>query len=262
MLTDLKGKVVLITGASTGIGAAAARAFASQHCKVAVHYNASRKEAEAVLAEITAAGGQAVLVGGDVTVEADVKRIVQETAAAYGRIDVLVNNAFSMGPMTPMLETGVEPWREAFEVNVFGTMDLTLGVVPVMQSQGRGSIVMISSQAIRRTASRRGAYAASKAALLAATNVLANEVGPTGIRINSVVPGQIWADQLRTFYEGIAARRGVDVQTVVDGVARDMALRRIPLADEIADAVVFLASDRASAITGQALDVNGGNWFH
>ena len=173
-----------------------------------------------------------------------------------------MNNGFSMGPMTPMLETGVEPWREAFEVNVFGTIDLTLAAVRVMQSQGGGAIVMINSQAIRRTAPRRGAYAASKSALLAATNVLANEVGPLGIRINTVVPGQIWADQLRSFYEEVAQRRGVDVEKVVEGVSRDMALRRIPTADEIADAVVYLASDRASAITGQSLDVNGGNWFH
>ena len=205
---------------------------------------------------------EALTVATDLTAPADRTRLIERTVDVYGRIDVLVNNAFSMGPMTPMLETGVEPWREAFEVNVFGTMDLTLGAVRVMQGQGRGSIVMISSQAIRRTAPRRGAYAASKSALLAATNVLANEVGPMGIRVNSVVPGQIWADQLRAFYEEVATRRGVELQNVVDGVARDMALRRIPLADEIADAVVYLASDRASAITGQALDVNGGNWFH
>ena len=208
-------------------------------------------------------GRQAYEVVGDVTKESDRSRLVVGAVERFGRIDVLANNAFSMGPMAPMLEAGADEWREAFEVNVFGTMALTLSVVEQMQRQGGGgAIVMISSQAIRRTAPRRGAYAASKAALMAASGVLANEVGPLGIRINSVVPGQIWADQLQKFYEEVAARRGTDLESVVDGVAREMALRRIPLADEIADAVVYLASARSSAITGQSLDVNGGNWFH
>jgi NAD(P)-dependent dehydrogenase (short-subunit alcohol dehydrogenase family) len=254
-------RVAIVSGIGPGLGRSIALGLARDGATVVL---AARNgdRLDDVAGEVRAMGGEALAVVTDLTAADDRARLIERTVDTYGRIDVLVNNAFSMGPMTPMLETGVEPWREAFEVNVFGTMDLTLAAVRVMQAQGGGSIVMISSQAIRRTAPRRGAYAASKSALLAATNVLANEVGPMGIRVNSVVPGQIWADQLRTFYEGIAARRGVEVQTVVDGVARDMALRRIPLADEIADAVVYLASDRASAITGQALDVNGGNWFH
>ena len=254
-------RIAIVSGIGPGLGRSIALGLARDGATVVLAAR-NGERLEQVAEEVRALGGDALTVVTDLIVAEDRARLIERTVEEYGRIDVLVNNAFSMGPMTHMLETGVEPWREAFEVNVFATMDLTLGVVRVMQGQGGGSIVMISSQAIRRTASRRGAYAASKSALLAATNVLANEVGPTGIRVNSVVPGQIWADQLRTFYEGIAERRGVEVQTVVDGVARDMALRRIPLADEIADAVVFLASARASAITGQALDVNGGNWFH
>lgn len=254
-------RIAIVSGIGPGLGRSIALGLARDGATVVL---AARNQArlEAVAAEVEAIGGDALCVPTDLMVAGDRSHLIERTVAEYGRIDVLVNNAFSMGPMTPMLETGVEPWREAFEVNVFGTVDLTLGVVRVMQSHGGGSIVMINSQAIRRTAPRRGAYASSKSALLAATNVLANEVGPSGIRINTVVPGQIWADQLKTFYEDVAQRRGVDVQTVVDGVSRDMALRRIPTADEIAEAVVYLASDRASAITGQALDVNGGNWFH
>jgi NAD(P)-dependent dehydrogenase (short-subunit alcohol dehydrogenase family) len=254
-------RIAIVSGIGPGLGRSIALGLVRDGATVVL---AARTEArlDEVAGEVRAMGGEALCVVTDLTSGDDRVRLIERAVDTYGRIDVLVNNAFSMGPMTPMLETGVESWREAFEVNVFATMDLTLGVVRVMEGQGTGSIVMISSQAIRRTAPRRGAYAASKSALLAAANVLANEVGPMGIRVNSVVPGQIWADQLRTFYEEVAARRGVDVQTVVDGVARDMALRRIPLADEIADAVIYLASDRASAITGQALDVNGGNWFH
>lgn len=254
-------RIAIVSGIGPGLGRSIALGLARDGATVVLAARNGDRLDE-VAAEVHAMGGEALPVATDLTAAADRTRLIERTVDAYGRIDVLVNNAFAMGPMTPMLETGVEAWREAFEVNVFATMDLTLGVVRVMQGQGGGAIVMISSQAIRRTAQRRGAYAASKSALLAATNVLANEVGPMGIRLNSVVPGQIWADQLRTFYEEVASRRGVDVQSVVDGVARDMALRRIPLAAEIADAVVYLASERASAITGQALDVNGGNWFH
>ena len=254
-------RVAIVSGIGPGLGRSSALGLAHDGATIVLAARNAERLAS-VADEVRAIGGDALAVATDLSNAGDRARLIERAVESYGRIDVLVNNAFAMGPMNPMLETGVEPWREAFEVNVFGTMDLTLGAVRVMQGHGGGSIVMISSQAIRRTAPRRGAYAASKSALLAATNVLANEVGPMGIRINSVVPGQIWADQLRTFYEEVAARRGVEVQSVVDGVARDMALRRIPLADEIADAVVYLASDRASAITGQALDVNGGNWFH
>ena len=254
-------RIAIVSGIGPGLGRSIALGLARDGATVVL---AARNHArlDEVAAEVREIGGEALSVVTDLTVGGDRARLVERTVEEYGRIDVLVNNGFSMGPMTPMLETGVEPWREAFEVNVFGTIDLTLAAVRVMQSQGGGAIVMINSQAIRRTAPRRGAYAASKSALLAATNVLANEVGPLGIRINTVVPGQIWADQLRSFYEEVAQRRGVDVEKVVEGVSRDMALRRIPTADEIADAVVYLASDRASAITGQSLDVNGGNWFH
>jgi NAD(P)-dependent dehydrogenase (short-subunit alcohol dehydrogenase family) len=254
-------RVAIVSGIGPGLGRSIALGLARDGATVVLAAR-NRQRLDGVADEIRALGAESLTVATDLLVADDRARLVERTVGSFGRIDVLVNNAFAMGPMTPMLETGVEPWREAFEVNVFATMDLTLAVVPVMKEQGGGSIVMISSQAMRRTAPRRGAYAASKSALLAATNVLANEVGQFGIRINSVVPGQIWADQLRSFYEEVAQRRGVDVQSVVDGVSRDMALRRIPTADEIAEAVVYLASERASAITGQSLDVNGGNWFH
>jgi NAD(P)-dependent dehydrogenase (short-subunit alcohol dehydrogenase family) len=254
-------RIAIVSGIGPGLGRSIALGLARDGATVVLAAR-NQNRLDEVAAEVREMGGEASTVATDLMVADDRARLIQRTVDEHGRIDVLVNNAFSMGPMMPMLETGVEPWREAFEVNVFGTIDLTLAAVRVMQSQGGGAIVMINSQAIRRTAPRRGAYAASKSALLAATNVLANEVGPLRIRINTVVPGQIWADQLRTFYEEVAQRRGVDVEKVVEGVSRDMALRRIPTADEIAEAVIYLASDRASAITGQSLDVNGGNWFH
>jgi NAD(P)-dependent dehydrogenase (short-subunit alcohol dehydrogenase family) len=153
-------------------------------------------------------------------------------------------------------------WREVLEVNVVGTVALSTAFADAMRASGGGSIVMINSQAARRGAARRGPYAASKAALLAAAQVLATELGPDGIRVNSVVPGQIWGDALAAHYDALAQRRGVAVEDVIAQVTRDIPLRRIVGAEEIASAVVFLLSDRSAAITGQALDVNGGNWFH
>ena len=192
-------RIAIVSGIGPGLGRSIALGLARDGATTVLAAR-NGERLEQVAAEVRALGGEALVVVTDLAAPDDRACLIDTTVAAYGRIDVLVNNAFAMGPTTAMLETGVEPWREAFEVNVFGTMDLTLGAVRVMQGQGGGSIVMISSQAIRRTAPRRGAYAASKAALLAATNVLANEVGRLGIRINSVVPGQIWGDQLRAFY--------------------------------------------------------------
>jgi NAD(P)-dependent dehydrogenase (short-subunit alcohol dehydrogenase family) len=120
---------------------------------------------------------------------------------------------------------------------------------------------MVGSQAARRPAARRGPYAASKAALLVAAQVLAVELGPAGVRVNTVVPGPIWGEALEQHYAGVAQRRGVPPADVLDEVVADVALRRIAAPEEVAAAVLFLASDRASAITGQTIDVNCGNWF-
>jgi NAD(P)-dependent dehydrogenase (short-subunit alcohol dehydrogenase family) len=254
-------RIAIVSGVGEGLGRSIALGLARDGATVVLAAR-RREQLESVAREVRDAGADALVVPTDLAEPAQRQQLIDRTVEAFGRVDVLVNNAFAMGPMEPMLATGVEPWRVAFEINVFATMDLTLAAARVMEQQRSGAIVMINSQSIRRTAPRRGAYAASKSALLAATNVLANEVGPHGIRINTVVPGQIWGAPLQKFYEDVAERRGVALQSVVDGIARDMALRRIPTADEIAQAVVFLASDRASAMTGQALDVNGGNWFH
>jgi NAD(P)-dependent dehydrogenase (short-subunit alcohol dehydrogenase family) len=188
--------------------------------------------------------------------------LVARTLAEHGRLDALVNNAFLMGPMARADEIGPDTWREVLEVNVVGTVALSTAAAEAMRASGGGSIVMINSQAARRSAPRRGPYAASKAALLVAAQVLAAELGPEGIRVNSVVPGQIWGDALASHYDALAERRGVPVTDVIAQVTRDIPLRRITTPEEIAAAIVFLLGDRSSAITGQALDVNGGNWFH
>jgi NAD(P)-dependent dehydrogenase (short-subunit alcohol dehydrogenase family) len=254
-------RVAIVSGVGPGLGRAIALALADAGARVVL---AARSDAsiDPVLGELAARGADAIAVKADITVPEDRARIVAGAIDEWGALDVLVNNAFSMGPMAPAVDVTDDEWREVLEVNVIGTVGLSVEAARWMGEHGGGSIVMVNSQAARRGAARRGPYAASKAALLSAAQVLATELGPSGIRVNSVVPGQIWGDALEAHYEGIAARRGVPVDDVITGVVRDIPLRRIPGADEIAAAVVFLAGDAASAITGQALDVNAGNWFH
>jgi 3-oxoacyl-[acyl-carrier protein] reductase len=149
MASDLKGKAVLITGASTGIGAAAARAFARHGSRVAVHYNASRDAAEKVAADVRSLGGEAVLVGGDVTRSANVKRIVAETLAVLGRIDVLINNAGGLVARTRIEEYSEEFLNEVITLNVVQVALFMREVIPVMRRQKKGSVINVSSIAAR-----------------------------------------------------------------------------------------------------------------
>ena len=254
-------RVAIVSGVGPGLGRAIALGLADAGAGVVL---AARSDAsiDLVMEELAARGADAIAVKADITVPADRARIVARATEEWGALDVLVNNAFSMGPMAPAADITDDEWRAVLEVNVIGTVGLSVEAARWMAEHGGGAIVMVNSQAARRGAARRGPYAASKAALLAAAKVLATELGPQGIRVNSVVPGQIWGDALQGHYAGIAERRGVPVDEVMQSVVRDIPLRRIPSAEEIAAAVVFLASDAASAITGQALDVNAGNWFH
>jgi NAD(P)-dependent dehydrogenase (short-subunit alcohol dehydrogenase family) len=261
----LADRVAVVSGVGPGLGRALAVAFADAGATLVL---AARDEARVrtVAADVAARhvgrGTGVTAVAADITSADDRARLVAHARDEWGGIDVLVNNAFAMGPMSPAFELSDDDWRGPLEVNLVGTVALSVEVARGMIERGGGAIVMINSQAARRGAPRRGPYAASKAALLAAAQVLASEWGPHGVRVNSVVPGQIWGDALEGYYEQIAARRGTSSDEVVAGVVQDIPLRRIPSADEIAAAAVFLASDAASAITGQALDVNAGNWFH
>lgn len=254
------GRVVVVSGVGPNLGATLGRDFAAAGAHVVLGARDAAR-LDALAAELRAAGRECTTVVADITVEADRARLV-DAAVAAGGPHVLVNNAFSMGPMEKADALRPDDWRATFEVNVVGTVALSVAAAAPMARQGGGAIVMVGSQAARRGAARRGPYAASKAALLAAAQVLATELGPDGVRVNTVVPGQIWGDDLEHYYASIAERRGVTFDDVVDEVTRSIPLRRISRAAEVSAAVLFLASDAASAITGQALDVNGGNWFH
>jgi len=257
----LENKVAIVSGIGPGMGRDISLAFAREGAKLALAARSPRK-LEKVLAEVRALGAQAIALPTDITRPEDCRRLVEATVREFGRVDVLVNNAFHQGTYVPVESADLEKWREPFEVNVLGTLRLTQEVIPLMKAQGGGSIVMINSMVIRDVLPTMADYAASKAALMAATQGLARELGVHKIRVNSVVPGYIWGPSLEWYFGEQAKQRGIEPKQVYDEVAAQTALRHLPTSEEIADAVVFFASDLSRVITGQSLDVNGGHIFH
>jgi NAD(P)-dependent dehydrogenase (short-subunit alcohol dehydrogenase family) len=257
----LEGRAAIVSGIGPGAGRSIALAFAREGADVVL---AARTVGalESVAAEVRALGRRALAVPTDVASAEDCRRLAETAHAELGRIDVLVNNAFRSAPYDPVETASMEDWRRIFDVNFFGSVQLTQAVVPRMKAQRRGSVVMVNSMSVRIIEPNFGGYAASKGALMTVVQTLAKELGAHGIRVNSVVPGYIWGPALSRYFEHLAAERGITPDAVYAEVAVRTALNHIPDSDEIADAVVFLASDLSRAVTGQALDVNGGHYFH
>lgn len=257
----LAGRVAVVSGIGPGMGREVSLALAREGADLVLAARTARTLA-AVAADVRAAGRRALEVPTDIARAEDCQRLAERARAELGRIDVLVNNAFDMGAMKPLADADAEDLLRPIRVNLVGSLQLTRAVLPAMRAQGRGSIVMINSMVIRDVLPKMGPYAASKAALLAATQGLARELGPEGIRVNSVLPGYIWGPNLQAYFAHQAKQRGVDPQAIYDETAAHTALRHLPTPEEIADAVVFFASDLSRVITGQSLDVNGGHVFH
>jgi NAD(P)-dependent dehydrogenase (short-subunit alcohol dehydrogenase family) len=254
----LEGRVAIVSGIGPGMGRDVSLALAREGADLALAARTAGKLAE-VAAEVRAVGRRALEVPTDITSRLDCQRLVERVKAECGRVDVLVNNAFDLGPLKPLAEADAEDLLRPLRVNLVGSLQLTREVVALMKAQGRGSVVMINSMIVRDVLPNMGPYGASKAALLAASQGLARELGPFGIRVNSVVPGYIWGPSLQSYFAHQARERGVDPQVVYDEVAAQTALRHLPTSEEIAGAVVFFASDLSCAVTGQSLDVNGGH---
>ena len=242
------GKVALVTGGSSGIGAATCRLLARDGAAVAVGYNRGRKAAESLVDEITSAGGRAAAFGADVTDRRAVQRMVAEARAALGPITLLVNGAGNILGRRVLAEEDGDLWSRTLDLNLNSVLWVSQAVLPDMVAAKSGRIVTISSRAGRDGGSPGvGAYAVSKAGVMVLTKVLAKENGASGITANCVVPG--WVDT--AFH--VKAGSG-DLQRFADGIP----LKRIGTAEETADAIVFLLSDASSYITGAMLDVNGG----
>jgi NAD(P)-dependent dehydrogenase (short-subunit alcohol dehydrogenase family) len=256
----LEGKVTLVSGAGPGLGRDVALAFAREGATVVV---TARDEARvgALADEVAATGATALALRLDITDATACRTAVERIVDAHGRLDVLVNNAFDDGDRTPFLDADLDRWRQTTEVNLFGTLQLTQACAPQMVAQGDGRIVMVNSMSAVRMRPGWGAYTASKAGLAAATKILAAELGEHGIRVNGVHPGYIWGDSVERYFEYLAGKRGITPDEQYREVAGDTALGYLPHSSEIAESVVFFASDMSKPITGQALGVNAGQWF-
>jgi len=257
----LAGKVCVVSGAGPGTGRAAALAFAREGAQLVL---AGRTEAQLarLAGEVESAGARVTTVTADITRGEDRERIIAAAVKSFGGVDVLVNNAFATGRPGAIESSDIgKSWHAPFAVNVFATLQLSQAVVPLMKARGGGAIVMIGTLAARKPHPGLAAYGASKAALLAAAQALAAEVGRYKIRVNSVVPGHIDGPNLRVFFRMEAERLGISEQQVYERIAAEGVLGHIATSEEVADAVVFFASALSAAITGQSLHVNGGQYF-
>ena len=240
--------VVLITGALTGIGHATARAFAHEGARIVV--SGRREEAGQALAkELRALGAEAEYVQADVRHEDDVRSLVDQTVARFGRLDVAVNNAGTEGKSGPVTEQSADSYSATFETNVLGTLLSMKHELRVMLAQGHGSIVNLSSTLGRIGAPGASVYSASKHAVEGLTKSAALEAAASGVRVNAVAPGPVDTEMLSRF-TGTADRKA--------GLVAGVPLKRMGRPEEIAQTIVFLASDKAPFITGEVIGVDGG----
>lgn len=255
----LAGKVVVVSGVGPGLGRAIAVRSALAGADVVLAARTQARLTE-VAKEVTDLGRRAVTVPADVRDDESAQALLRAGLDAFGRVDALVNNAFRMPPMADLADVDVTAVSKSIDTTVLGALRMTRTFAPAL-AEAKGAVVMINSAVIRHSRQPYGPYKLSKAALLALAQSLATELGPRGIRVNSVAPGWIWGESLQWWFGALAQERGVDPQVVYDETAATTDLRHLPTPEEIADAVTFLASDLATAVTGQCLDVNSGE-FH
>lgn len=249
METGLGGRVALVTGAGRGIGAAIARAFAREGCEVCLAEIDTEGPVRAVADAITARGSRALVVSCDVRRRADAEEAVRAAVEELGGLDVLVCNA-GVTRDSVSWKMREDAWGEVLAVNLTGAFEVARAAIPVMRAAGWGRIVAVSSINGLRGKFGQANYSASKAGLIGMTKSLAREVGAFGITANVVAPGMVMTDMARSLPEDVLAEaRG------------DAVLRRLAEPDEVADAVVFLCSDRARSVTGEVLRVDCGQYI-
>jgi NAD(P)-dependent dehydrogenase (short-subunit alcohol dehydrogenase family) len=256
----LKDKVAVVSGVGPGLGREVALALAAEGAVVAL---AARREEflNEVRDEINANGSEALVVPTNIADQDQCRRLINEVTKTYGRIDCLVNSAFRPDVFQPFEDVDLTLWRKIFDVNLFGSLQLTQAAIPIMKQGGGGSIIFVNSMIVRRVMARQGGYAASKAALLTAAQVLARELGQYKIRVNSVLPGWLWGPTVKAWFEMTADGGGPSVQEQYDKLAADIALGEVPTVEDVAKVIVFFASDLSKVVTGQSLDANGGEVF-
>jgi NAD(P)-dependent dehydrogenase (short-subunit alcohol dehydrogenase family) len=260
----LAGRVALVSGAGPGLGRATALALARHGADIAL---AARRSdvLESVAAEVEAIGRRVVWRATDITDADDCASIVDLAVSQLGRLDVLVNNAFRSGSGSEFTETFMSEsddiWHQSIDTNLWGTLTMTRAAVEPMRRQGDGRIIMIGTMAVREVRPNQGPYAVSKAALIQAARTLSVELGRSGIRVNTVLPGYIRGEAVEKWMRIQAAERGVPLGEIESELAATTALGAIPTEDEIAGTIVWLGSELSLPVTGQTIDVNAGQWM-
>ena len=248
-MSKLKNKVAIVTGASKGIGASIAKHFAEEGAKVVVNYASSKEAADEVVRAITMNGGAAIAVQGDVSKQADIVRLFDETKNAFGTLDILVNNAAYQG-YTPIEQISAESFHQHFNVNVLGAILAIQSSLNLFGDKG-GNIINISSGSSKMPLPTASVYSSTKAALDAITISLSKELGPRNIRVNSILPGATETEGAHN--AGVTS--GSEYQKMF---IANTPLGRMGQPGDIAKAAVFLASDDSAWITGEQISVSGG----
>ena len=246
---DLKGRVALVTGASSGIGRATAEALAANGARVAINFHRNEAGAAATRAQIVGAGGSAIIAQANVTRASEVQSLVERTVAEFGPIDILVNNAGSLVERLRILELTEERWDEVIDLNLKSAFLACQAVAGSMMKRKTGKIVNVSSIA-GRTGGALGSihYSTAKGGLITFTKGLAKELGPFGVRVNAVSPGVIDTP----YHEQFSSPEMMKTYT------SQIPLGRIGTPEEVAKVICFLASDAASYLTGETIEINGG----
>lgn len=260
----LDGKVALIAGAGPGLGADTAHVFAQAGAKLVLSAR-NMERLTALRDEIEKSGGEAIAVRCDVTDASERRTLVERAVETFGGLDVVVHNGFSAHEARPTHEIDLDAWRAAYEVNLFGALELTQLCVPHLQQavkqRGDASLVFVLTMAMRKPRLNEGGYASSKSALMTAMRTLALEIAPSGVRVNGVAPGWIAGPSVEGWFEWEASKRGCKPEDVRAEIVANIPLGEVPSGPSIADPILFLASSMARSMTGQTIDVNGGEYL-
>jgi 3-hydroxybutyrate dehydrogenase len=258
----LAEKVAVITGGGRGIGRAIALKFAGEGASVVVAAR-TKSEIEAVADEIRSAGGRALAVAADVADDVQCGNLIGVATSQFGKVDILVNNAGHYGPVKPVEEITPAEWDRVIAVHLRGAYLLTRLVLPGMYARGKGVILNISSLSAKSAFAWGSPYAAAKAGMLGLTRVVAAEAARKGVRVNAICPGPVTETKMsKDLGQTLAERLGISKEEQLRVFLAGILQGRGQTADEIAAAALFLCSEEASAITGQALNVDGGAAFY
>lgn len=250
-------RTVIVTGGGYGIGAEIARAFGRLGANVVLAARSTAK-IEAVAKELEAMNTRPLPVTTDIGSEHSVKALLERVVAEYGGVDILVNNAAIAGPTAAIPDVEGEDWREAININLSGTFYCCKYAGQIMRTAGAGNIITLSSVGGITAYPLRSPYAVTRWGVIGLSHTLAAELGPYGIRANVVVPGPIEGDRSTRVFHARAAAEGIGVEEMKHRFTKDIPIGRMPTEQEVANCVLFLASDRSSGVHGQILQVDGG----